>query len=169
MNKSTKIAGIAAVAIVLIAGIGFAVVGNDADKDQTEASTSQQANTDLTPSAPEPAEPTSEAAATQGEGRYTTYSQNAAQDGSYDTSVVFFHAPWCVECRAFKEAIQSDTIPAGTQILEADYDSSTELKKQYGVTLQSTFVRINSAGELQSKWSGYGKDKTLAAVLENLQ
>jgi hypothetical protein len=82
---------------------------------------------------------------------------------------VFFHAPWCVECRAFKAAIQSGTIPQGTQILEADYGSSIDLKKQYGVTLQSTFVRVNSSGELQKKWSGYGKDKSLVAVLENLK
>ena len=102
-------------------------------------------------------------------GRYITYSGENTANTKYSANIIFFYAPWCPECRAFKEAIQAETIPDGTQILEADFDSSTDLKKKYGVTLQSSFVRVDNSGELQSKWVGYGKDKSLNTVLENLE
>lgn len=102
-------------------------------------------------------------------GRYTTYGNENRSASGFDTNVIFFHAPWCPECRAFKQAIQADEIPNGVQILEADYDSSTDLKKQYGITLQSTFVRVDKNGNLQEKWVGYGQDKSLANILVNVQ
>ena len=102
-------------------------------------------------------------------GRYEQYSSSAVSDANYTTTVVFFYAPWCPECRAFKQAINGEPLPDGVQILEADFDSSTDLKKKYGVTLQSTFVRVDTAGGLQKKWVGYGQDKSLSSVLENLK
>jgi hypothetical protein len=41
MNKSTKIISSAAIAIVLLAGIGFTVVGNDIDNNETATDISQ--------------------------------------------------------------------------------------------------------------------------------
>ncbi len=103
------------------------------------------------------------------EGRYAGYIQSSLADPGYDTNIVFFFAPWCPECRAFKEAITSFDIPAGVQFLETDFDSSTDLKKQYGVTLQSTFVRVDDGGSLQKKWVGYGKEKSTETILNNVQ
>jgi hypothetical protein len=48
-----------------------------------------------------------------------------------------------------------------------DYDSATDLRKQHGVTIESTFVRVDPAGERVKLWSGYGKDKSVDAILEN--
>lgn len=168
MNKSTKIVGITAVAIVLLAGVSFAVINNN-DTDDTTEDTSSQQSTEPTKEAQKPAETAPSSEAAQSAGRYASYSEDKVKDASYDTSIVFFYAPWCSECQAFKKAIQADSVPTGTQILEADYDSSTDLKKKYGVTLQTTFVRVNNNGDLQKKWAGYGKDKSLAAVLENVK
>lgn len=102
-------------------------------------------------------------------GRYADYTTENVANQDYAQTVVFFYAPWCPECRAFKKAITENSIPDGVQILETDFDSSTDLKKKYGVTQQTTFVRVNSAGELQKKWPGYGKDKSIDLVLEGVK
>lgn len=102
------------------------------------------------------------------EGRYTGYSEGEIAASGYDTTVLFFHASWCPECRAFEQAINDSTIPAGVQILKVDYDSSADLRQKYGVTLQSTFVSVNDDGAEVSQWVGYGKDKSVEAILENL-
>jgi thioredoxin 1 len=39
-------------------------------------------------------------------------------------------------------------------IVVVDFDENVDLKKQYGVTVQHTFVQINDQGEELKKWSG---------------
>lgn len=181
MTKRTKIILAVVAAVVLIGGVSFALMAEEEkvqeqatetdQTSQTEPSTTSSSNaaSDSTSSQPTtnsaPDTPVSNEAAKAG--RYTTYSKNELSAG-YDTNVIFFYAPWCPECRAFKQAIQSGTIPPGVQFLEADFDSSTDLKKQYGVTLQSTFVKVSASGSQQSKWVGYGKEKSTQTVLNNL-
>ncbi len=112
--------------------------------------------------------PTANDTATIQAGRYETYEANKVSAEGYERTVIFFYAPWCPECRAFDEAITRSTIPAGVQILQLDYDSATELRKQHEVTLQSTFVEVDANGAQTAKWVGYGKDKSVEAILENL-
>ena len=100
-------------------------------------------------------------------GRYADYSAEAAADVCYTDTILFFHAPWCPECRGFEEAIESGTVPDGAQILKVDYDSATDLRKKYEVTIQSTFVRIDATGKRIKLWSGYGQDKSVDAILEH--
>lgn len=102
-------------------------------------------------------------------GRYIDYSEEILQKqcSGYGRTILFFYAPWCPECRGFDKAITAGEVPAGTQILKVDYDSSTELKKKYGVTIQTTFVSVGSNGEKLKLWTGYGAEKSLDLVLEN--
>ncbi len=108
-----------------------------------------------------------EASATKADGRYADYSSASLDAAGYDTTIIFFHASWCPECRGFEKAIQANSIPDGVQILKADYDSSQELRQKYGVTIQSTFVRIDATGAKLASWTGYGKDKSIDAIIEN--
>jgi len=55
-------------------------------------------------------------------------------------------------------------IPAGVTIVKVDYDTATDLKRRYGVTMQHTFVQVDGSGEAVKKWSG----TTLDAVQANL-
>jgi thiol-disulfide isomerase/thioredoxin len=107
-------------------------------------------------------------AAVASPGRYETYSEAFVAEQGFTTTILFFHAPWCPECRAFEQAIINSDLPDGLQILKVDYDSSTELKAKYAVTLQSTFVSVDSEGNELSKWVGYGKDKSVDAIVKNL-
>lgn len=166
--------------MLLAVGIGFLLItgsvwalrqNNKADQEQSVASEpviNTDTNSDTQPavvndSAQAPDTPVSSTAT----GRYTSYSPQKVGESGYEQTVLFFHASWCPECRAFKQNISSD-VPEGVQILEVNYDTSQDLKQKYGVTLQSTFVRVSGDGTLQTKWVGYGKDKSLQTVLSNL-
>lgn len=162
MNKKSIIAVV--IALLIIGGLSYWALTNS--EDQT--STSPQA-TEQSEQSEETAEPESEIAeAAVAEGRYEDYSESELSAEGYDTNIIFFHAPWCPECRAFEKEILAGTMPNGVQILKADYDSETDLKKQYGVTQQTTFVKVDDGGNEISQWSGYGESKSIDAILDNL-
>lgn len=85
-------------------------------------------------------------------GAYVDYSDAklaAAQDGK---RILFFHAPWCGVCKFFEDEILEQGVPTGVTVLKIDYDSSTELKKKYGVQIQSTFVLLDGNGDIVKTW-----------------
>jgi len=64
--------------------------------------------------------------------------------------VLFFHAPWCPTCRALEATIKNNLEPLKNAIiLKADYDSEVELKKQYGIRIQTSVVFINADGSVE--------------------
>lgn len=83
------------------------------------------------------------------------------------TKLLFFHAPWCPQCRDLESDIKQQGVPAGVTIIKVDYDSNQDLRKKYGVTLQTTFVRVNDNGELEKKFTAYD-DPVLSSVTKNL-
>lgn len=78
--------------------------------------------------------------------------QMAAREGT--AVVYFFHAPWCPDCRATEEAIDAEGVPAGLTVVKVDFDSETDLRREYGVTQQHTFVQVGPDGEQLAKWTG---------------
>jgi thiol-disulfide isomerase/thioredoxin len=81
------------------------------------------------------------------------YTEQAASRAG--TKVVyFFHAPWCPTCRATEKAITRDGIPAGLTLVKVDFDSEDDLRRQYGVTTQHTFVQVDPSGTELAKWTG---------------
>lgn len=91
-------------------------------------------------------------------GSYISYAQYTANKDQYKDNrvVLYFHAPWCPTCQALDKNIKANlhTIPANTVIVKTDYDSSTDLKRKYGVTYQHTLVQIDASGNKIKKWSG---------------
>ncbi len=62
---------------------------------------------------------------------------------------LFFSAPWCPKCVATKQAISETPEQfAGVTLLDVDYDTAVELKQQYGITLQHSFVFFDENGEV---------------------
>jgi hypothetical protein len=45
-----------------------------------------------------------------------------------------------------------------------DFDSESDLKRQYGITVQHTFVQIDTDGSELAKWSG---SLTAQEIVEN--
>lgn len=102
----------------------------------------------------------------QTDGQYVAYSEQAVAD-TQDRKWLFFHAPWCPQCRALENDITARGVPDGLTIFKVDYDTATDLKKRYGVTLQTTLVEIDDQGNEVDKFVAYN-DPSLAAVLDAL-
>lgn len=100
-------------------------------------------------------------------GRYVDYTEGSIDEYHQSTKILFFHASWCPQCRELDESIVSGQIPENVVIMKVDYDDNQSLRSKYGVTIQTTLVRIDDNGELIEKFVAYDKP-TLAAVLENL-
>lgn len=97
-------------------------------------------------------------------GSYEAYATSKLARADSGDVVLFFRASWCPTCKALDSDIRSNlsAIPGELTILDVDYDSSSDLKKKYGVTYQHTFVQVSSDGTLIKKWSG---SPTLAALV----
>ncbi|MGH3350975.1 MAG: thioredoxin family protein [Nocardioides sp.] len=160
MHMNSRIVAVLALVCLAAAGCG------SPEDDAADAPATPSASSTPASSESAPAETPAEGAAC-GEGRYADYSPEAVADECYADTILFFHAPWCVECRGFEEAIKAGEVPEGAQILKVDYDSATDLRKKHEVTIQSTFVRVDPDGERVKLWSGYGQDKSVDAILEN--
>lgn len=78
-------------------------------------------------------------------GKYIDYSEANLANAS-GQRVLFFHASWCGQCRQLDEDIKKDPIPDGLTILKVDYDTNQDLRQKYGVTFQTTFVKIDAQG-----------------------
>lgn len=70
--------------------------------------------------------------------------------------VLFFNADWCSTCKEARDNLTGPDadIPDGLAIVAVDYDSSDELKRQYGITVQHTFVQVDAEGNELAKWNG---------------
>jgi thioredoxin 1 len=53
----------------------------------------------------------------------------------------------------------------GVTIVKVDYDTATDLKRRYGVTMQHTSVQVDGASEPVRTWAG----KTVATILADLK
>lgn len=71
------------------------------------------------------------------------------------TKLLFFHAPWCPQCRAIEASIKTSGLPDGVTVLKVDYDTNQQLRQQYGVTLQTTFVKIDDDGNKTASYVAY--------------
>ncbi|HRF28833.1 MAG TPA: thioredoxin family protein [Candidatus Saccharibacteria bacterium] len=99
-------------------------------------------------------------------GAYVVY-EGGTIASTKGTKVLFFHAPWCPQCRALHEDIKNSAIPNGVTIVKVDYDSHQDLREKYGVTLQTTFVLIDDNGDLVKKYVAYN-EPTFDSVKRNL-
>ena len=129
--------------------------------DQTSTSSTPPAGAPAPSASPTEAAAETDAAAT---GVYVDYSPTAIADAE-GRALLFFHAPWCPQCRSVEADILSEGVPAGVTIIKVDYDSHQDLRQQYGVTLQTTFVEVDSSGAGLQTYVAYD-DPHLQAVVD---
>jgi len=148
-------AGLLAVAVLLVGCAG----GERSGPAAPEATTSAPGPTTSAPG------PTTSAPGAQGSapGAVTAGAYLAFADYERDPSVfegddvvLFFAASWCSTCRRTRANIEADLagIPPGLVIVVVDYDAERDLRRQYGVTVQHTFVQIDADGTELKRWAG---------------
>jgi len=160
MKNSTTIV-VSLLALLLIGG-GIIFLVND----QSNSSDSAITGSSNTSSEPAPTPPPSTDNATAGNQQYVAYSDDYLETTS-GTRLLFFHAPWCPQCRALEADILDSELPEDVTIVKVDYDSSQDLKQKYGVTLQTTVVKVDNQGNLVDSYTPYD-EPTFDNVAANL-
>ena len=84
---------------------------------------------------------------------YQNYSASAVSSAlkAGKKVALFFHAPRCPSCRSLEKEINAglSSLPENTVLFKVDYDSSKDLKTQYGVRSQTTIVGLNQDASLK--------------------
>lgn len=152
--------------IIAVAAVGAAYVywQNSMEADEQNLKQDITVDTEAT-QAPAIEQPTSTEAIEQ-PGAFVDYQEGlvASTDG---TRLLFFHAPWCPQCRMIEADIKEQGVPNGVTVLKVDYDSNQVLRQKYGVTLQTTFVKVDRNGEAIKKYVAYN-EPTFESVKTNL-
>lgn len=155
---------IIAVILLLVVGSGLFVLSSD-NKEQVIPATPSAAKAQDT-SEPTELKPDVPAAASASPGAYVDYTTSVIAS-TKGTKVLFFHAPWCPQCRALEQSITSSGVPDGVTIIKVDYDSNQALRQKYKVTLQTTLVKIDDSGAEQKKVVAY-EDPSIEFLKRNL-
>lgn len=150
-----KIASLIIGVLLLVLGVGYVVTQSEADpKASTTVVTETAADptqADTTSAAEEvtietnPVENTNDTDS----GTYQEYDAEAIAKSDADRIFLSFSATWCPSCRALDADILANAsdIPPNVEIYKVDYDTATDLKRQYGITVQHSIIEINSDGE----------------------
>lgn len=174
MIRLTKAPAVVVTATAL--GIVLAGCSSDASQSAESAAASQAAPAasaaETQPPAAGSASPATaqSEAATPGDTDATDAPQSAATEGAwidqaaYEANpqqyhdagdvVLFFNASWCPTCQETVSNLDAEGVPPGLTVVSVDYDGASELKQEYGVTVQHTFVQVDQSGAEQAKFTG---------------
>lgn len=159
MTRRTLIIVLTIAALIIAAVVGYAAFRPPLESNDSSVGTPVQ-DSPSTPSTPDTA---SEARG----GAYVDYSPTAVAD-SAGVTLLFFHASWCPSCRQIESEIIAEGVPDDVTIIKVDYDTHQDLRQKYGVTIQTTFVKVDSQGNELEKFTPYGGDLSLNLVLDTL-
>lgn len=146
MNKKLLLT-ILVIVIVIGSAMAYVLMKKDSTPESQPTATTDTEKKDL----PETSQPTSEASR---EGSYVEYSEESFAK-TQGTRLLFFHAPWCPQCRALDGSIKESTLPSDLTIFKVDYDSNQTLRAKYGVTIQTTVVRVDEKGNKINSYVAY--------------
>lgn len=147
------------IGVILVICAAFAYVAlSPANEATTDNSTAQTEETPQ-PVVEQPPQPP---------GTYSRYSEDAVAT-TKGTKLLFFHASWCPQCRQIEASIEKEGIPAGVTVFKVDYDSNQKLREKYGVTLQTTFVKIDDAGNKVASYVAYEEPRFSSVERELLR
>ncbi|GAA2030996.1 hypothetical protein GCM10009819_13520 [Agromyces tropicus] len=164
--RPARSTGAAALLVAALALTGCAATGT-AEVDETSPAAGA-ASQDPAPTASTDDDATTDdadadAAAAPAEGAYVDY-QDGIIEATPGDKVLFFHATWCPNCRALDEQLRAEGAPDGLTVFKVDYDSRTDLRQKYGVTMQTTVVFVDDAGEKLASSVLY-QDPSIEALL----
>lgn len=145
--------------VAIVGGFSYAYMQNVRSADEQNAAAAKETTNPDTPSI-------AKSAPVAVPGVYAAYEESLVTNANGPV-LLFFHAPWCPQCRAIDQDINTQGLPDGVTVLKIDYDSNNELRKRYGVTLQTTFIKVDTAGNQIAKYVAYN-EPTFDSVKANL-
>jgi thiol-disulfide isomerase/thioredoxin len=182
MSKFTTILAILAVSAIAFSACDTPKHPDDVQKDDTprfEAEEPEVMEEDEMEGEEETMETESETE--QEPSEETAMSAEAAQYVEYTAAkynelkgnkpfVVYFHATWCPTCNVLDEKITDEisSFPKGAMILNADYDTETELRDQYGVNRQTTLVVLDAEGNVSATLTNPSMEKLMEEINKTL-
>lgn len=95
-------------------------------------------------------------------GQYLDYSPELVASTPGD-KLLFFHASWCSQCVKLEDDIEASGVPDGVTVFKVDYDSNQDLRRKYGVTIQTTMVKVGDGGKKLDSYVAY-EDPTFDSV-----
>lgn len=100
-------------------------------------------------------------------GLYLPYTPTALAQASGNI-VLFFYASWSpASITTHKDVVAKvSTMPKDLTILQVNFDDANDMKQQYWVIEQDTFVQVTNTGELIKKWRGAN---SLADIVKQIQ
>jgi thiol-disulfide isomerase/thioredoxin len=149
VKRQGRIAAVVLTGVLALAGCAGIGAGGTSPEPDTGAESPTPAASQTAIPEPSPETMTSESPAAPVEGAYLDYSDGVIEQTA-GSKVLFFHAPWCPQCRKLDEQLRADGAPDGITVFKVDYDSRSDLRQRYGVTLQTTVVFVDDAGDLIS-------------------
>ena len=163
MNKYARVAIIAGILVIVAAALGFVLTR---PSESTLSDNASESSATKAPDVPPTTAPTP--TATEAKGVYTAYVPANFESTAAKKRVLFFHAPWCPQCRALDADLTSKPLPDGVAIFKTDYDSNQALRQKYGVTQQTTFVEVDKDGNKIKSYVAYDTPN-LEAVTKALE
>lgn len=163
MKKTWVIIG--GIVLVIAAAFVYLLLTNNKVSSPKDSSQANDAPAQIGEQAPSPQQ-TETPVATQA-GTYIDYDADTFAKTT-GRRVLFFHAPWCPQCRELEKSIQEGKIPSGVTIFKTDYDTSLDLRGKYGVAMQTTLVEVGVHGDAVNKYVAYYAP-TLQAVITGMK
>lgn len=104
--------------------------------------------------------------------RYSDYSSEELSKATVNNgrAVLFFAAlAWCPSCQAADRDFRANfsKVPEDVSILKVDYDKDSAMKQKYAITMQDTFIQVDSQGKEVTRWNSGGQG--VKALLANLK
>jgi thiol-disulfide isomerase/thioredoxin len=149
-------------AAVFLAGCGSSEQSDDAAAGAAPASAAVAGSPAPTPPAtaaptPAPASAGTSTPAPATAGAWIDLARYQADPAAFHTDgdvVLFFNASWCPTCRQAVTNLDAQGVPPGLTVVSVDYDSNGDLRREYGVTVQHTFVQVDESGQPLATFTG---------------
>ena len=159
MNNKSLVIVVAVAGLLLVGGGVFAYASDQNNKEEEKMMMEKKASNEAMMKKDEAAAMEKDKMVKEGDamavtGSYTAYDQAKLANAEKGDVVIFFHAGWCPKCQESDKNFKASATPDGLTLLKVDYDNSTELRQKYGVTLQHTYVQVDSDGNEIKQWNG---------------
>jgi thiol:disulfide interchange protein len=100
---------------------------------------------------------------------YQDYSAEAFQAVEGKNVLLNFHADWCGSCVNLEKDLQAHLteLPEDLVIFRVDFDNAADLRKEYAIRYQNSFVLLDKHKKVKKRFAGVITYNKLMAQIES--